>query len=120
MRAKQEIRRAHAGGDGGEHRSDDQWGLRERKAHRGPEKRRGAGGGQRGREQTLKERASFAFARRGVQHPMHQGLRQRDLENAEEIERENENDDAESQYEIRVRELRGPCNLMTGRFQRDE
>src|SRR5215831_20503288 len=55
-----------------------------------------------------------------MKHSMHQRLRERDFKDAEEVQRENQNDDAEDENEIGIGELRRPGDLMASRFQRDE
>ena len=55
LRAEQQIRRAHSGGDGDEHEQDDRGRLRESETERGAEKRRGAGRRQNGREDALEK-----------------------------------------------------------------
>jgi hypothetical protein len=47
-------------------------------------------------------------------------LRQSDLENAEEIQREHQHDDTHAEDEVRIRELHRPTDLATGAFDRDE
>src|SRR5205823_4465966 len=70
--------------------------------------------------QSLKERAGLAFVGGRLQHAMHQRLRERDFENAKQIEREHEHDHAEAENKIWIRELRRPGDFMTGRSQRDQ
>src|SRR5581483_11226370 len=115
-----EIRRAHSRGDGEKNRHDDERRLRESEPERGAEKWRGARRRERGREYALKKRTGFAFTRARMQHAMHERLREDNFENAEEIEREDEHDHAQKQNEIRIGELRGPGDLMTGGLEPDE
>src|SRR5207237_8506906 len=61
------------------------------------------------------------FAIRAREHSATQTLRQRSFEDAEKIEREDEDNDAERENEIGVGELKSPpCHVPAGRFQRDE
>jgi hypothetical protein len=55
LRRKEEVGRAHSCGDRKEHEEDDAVRLRERKADRGAEHRRGAGCAEHSREDALKK-----------------------------------------------------------------
>ena len=81
-----------------------------------PEIGRGAGGGEHGRENALEEGAGVSFARAPADQSGGGRGRKRDLENAEEIERENEDDRAHRDDEIGVGKLESPGDFAARRI----
>ncbi len=69
----------------------------------------------------MKERARFTFARGPAQQSARGRLRQRNLEDAEEIKCKDEDDDAQQKNEIRICELKSaPGDFAAGSFENNQ
>ena len=120
MRGKQKIRRAHPSGDGEEHEQNHPARLGEGKAECRSQKRRGAWSREDGGENALEKRTGITFARGPAEQAAVGALRQRNFENAKEIEREHEHDRAHAKNKIGIGELERPGDFVAGRFQADD